>query len=80
MNILSSEQVRALLKAHLAEHYDNDKSRAAKAWGTCPEVICKVLYDSATPTPAMRRAIGASRVTVYVEDSPERHPWCQRKT
>lgn len=69
MNILSPAQVRDLLKAHLAAHYDNDKSRAAKAWGTCPEAICKVLYDDATPTPAMRRAIGVERVTVYVEAS-----------
>lgn len=67
MNILTQNQVVAMLKAYLAEHYDNDKTRAAKAWGTHPEAICQVLYDAATPTPAMRRAIGVERVTVYVE-------------
>ena len=67
MNILTQEQVITMLKSHLAEHYDNDKTRAAKAWGTHPEAICQVLYDAATLTPAMRRAIGVQRVTVYVE-------------
>lgn len=74
MITLAPDQLRNMLLAHIEARYDGDRARAAKAWGTYPEQILRVMYDGATLTPAMRRAIGVERRTVYVLAESETAP------